>query len=170
MYKVILYYLILILLTALFLSLTGVLSYNPLALIFSTALISITCLITNTIFAWAFRAPPNSESVYITALILALIITPLSSPTDFAFFGLAIWASILAMASKYILAIGKKHIFNPAAIALVLTAVYLNQNASWWVGSKVLMPVVLIGGILVARKILRFDLIISFWFIKICGF
>lgn len=162
MYKLVLYYVLVILIAAVVFCLFGVLSYSPLALIFSAVYITIICLLTNLVFSWAFRAPTNTESVYITAIILALIITPLSSPTDWVFFSLATWASILAMASKYILAIGKKHIFNPAAIALVLTAIFLNQNASWWVGSAVLSPVVLIGGLLLVKKILRFDLVISF--------
>jgi ferredoxin-NADP reductase/Na+-translocating ferredoxin:NAD+ oxidoreductase RnfD subunit len=167
MYRVVLYYLIFILAGALVLSLFGVLSYSPLALIFSVSFITIICLVTNIIFAWAFKAPTNSESVYITALILALIITPLSSPKDFGFFIFTFWASVLAIASKYILAIKNKHVFNPAAIAVVLTAIFLDQFASWWVGATVLFPFILIGGLLMTRKLLRADLVISFLIVVI---
>jgi ferredoxin-NADP reductase len=38
----------------------------------------------------------------------------------------------------------------------------LNQAASWWVGTAAMMPFVLVGGLLVARKIARFDLIVGF--------
>jgi ferredoxin-NADP reductase len=65
------------------------------------------------------------------------------------------------MASKYVLAIRRKHLFNPAAVAVALTALTLNQAASWWVGALPMMPFVLVGGLLIARKLARFDLIVS---------
>ena len=119
----------------------------------------------NVIFAWGFDAPANVESVYITALILSLIIDPITSSTDPAFFSIAIWASVWAMASKYIFAVGKKHIFNPAAIAVTITALTINQSASWWVGTVVMAPFVLIGGLMIVRKIIRKDLVISFFIV-----
>ena len=57
------------------------------------------CLGTNWIFARTFNIAANVESAAITALILALIITPMQSLNDLWFL---IWAGILAMASKYI--------------------------------------------------------------------
>ncbi len=162
MYKLVLYYLLVILFGAFVLSLFGVLSYSPLALIFSVSFITLVCVVTNIIFAWAFKSPENVESSYITALILSLIITPLSNPKDFGFFAVAFWASVLAIASKYILAIKHKHIFNPAAIAVVITSLTLGLSASWWVGTTVLAPFVIIGGLLLTRKIIRTDLVLSF--------
>jgi ferredoxin-NADP reductase len=99
------------------------------------------------------------ESVYITALILALIITPISTASDLWFLG---WAAILAMASKYLLAPRGKHIFNPAAFAVALTYLTVNESASWWVGSSPMLPFVLPAGLLVVRKLGRFDLVLSF--------
>src|SRR5262249_13993867 len=61
-----------------------------------------------------------------------------------------------------ILAIGRKHLFNPAAFAVALTYVTVNQSASWWVGSGPMLPLVLLGGGLVVRKLRRFDLVLSF--------
>ncbi len=162
MYRLVLYYLIGILVAAIGLSFFGVLSYNPFLLVFSAVFILAISLVINTIFSTAFKAPTNVESVYITALILALIISPLSSFHDTAYFALAGWASAWAMASKYILTIRKKHIFNPAALAVALTAITISQSASWWVGTLSLLPFVLIGGILMVRKLRRFDLVLSF--------
>ena len=68
------------------------------------------------------------------------------------------------MASKYIVAINKKHLFNPVAFAVAVTALTINQTASWWVGNAPMLPFVLIGGLLVVRKIRRFDLVLSFFF------
>jgi Na+-transporting NADH:ubiquinone oxidoreductase subunit NqrB len=113
------YYLLALILAAVGLSIFGSLHFKPLYIIISTLILVIACWTVNKIFARVFRAPENSESSVITGLILALIITP--NPTGFGItFLLA--AAGLAMASKYILTIKKKHIFNPAAIAVVLTA------------------------------------------------
>ncbi len=37
--------------------------------------------------------------------------------------------------SLYILSLNNKHIFNPAAIAVVITSFALGESASWWVGT-----------------------------------
>src|ERR1035437_2778060 len=161
MYRVALYELVGLLVVAGVLGFFHILPYTPVSILFSVAYILAVCFIINKIFAWGFDAPSNPESTYITALILALIITPAISFGDGNFLILAFWASGLAMASKYILAIGKKHIFNPAAIAVAITAFVLNQSASWWVGTAVMLPFVLFGGFLITQKIKRFDLVLS---------
>ncbi|HUC88506.1 MAG TPA: RnfABCDGE type electron transport complex subunit D [Candidatus Paceibacterota bacterium] len=138
------------------------LPYSPLMLILSIVTLVIICFIINKIFSKVFKAPANVESLYITALILALIITPPSSLQDISYLIFIFWAAVWAMASKYIFAIGKKHIFNPAAFAVVITAFTINQSASWWIGTASMMPFVLIGGLLITRKIRRFDLVFSF--------
>ena len=160
MYRLILYYLIILLIIATIFSFLGVLPFNPFSLIFSTLFITIVCWSTNTLFASVFKAQPNVESVYVTAMILSLIITPITTPNDLWFLG---WASIWAMASKYIFAINKKHIFNPAAFAVALTAITINQSASWWVGTLPMTAFVTIGGLLVVRKIRRWDMIFTFF-------
>jgi len=162
MYRLVLYFLIALIILASILSLLGILSYNPLLILFSAGFITLICLIANKIFSSVFEAPTNVESAYITAFILALIITPPTVLADASYLWLALWASVWAMASKYIFAIGKKHLFNPAAFAVALTAIAINQPASWWVGTPALLPLVLIGGILVTRKIRRTDLVLGF--------
>ncbi len=159
MYRLVLYFLIALVFSAVIFSFFGIISFSPLSIIFSTAVLILVCSITNKVFAKIFNAPTNVESVYISALILALIITPTESFQGVVFLG---WAAVLAMAAKYILAINKKHIFNPAAIAVFLTAVGINQSASWWIGSLAMIPVTLLGGFLVVKKIQRTDLVFSF--------
>jgi ferredoxin-NADP reductase len=158
-YRLVLYYLIGLLVAALALSMANALPYDPANLVFSTILLLGVCGITNAIFANTFQVPANLESAYISALILALIITPGQSIPDLLFL---VWAGILAMASKYILAIHGKHLFNPAAFAVALTAVAINQTASWWVGTPIMLPFVLAGGILMVRKLRRFDMVYSY--------
>jgi ferredoxin-NADP reductase len=158
MYRLVLYYLIGLLAAALALSVAGLL-FDPYALLFSTAFLLGVAAIANAAFARAFGVAPNSESVYISALILALIITPIGSLNDLWFLG---WSAVLAMAAKYMLAIRRKHIFNPVALAVALTALTIDQSASWWIGSAIMLPFVLVGGLLLVRKLRRLDLVASF--------
>lgn len=162
MYRVVLYYLELLLGVAFILSFFGVLPFTPLSLLLSTAMIVGVCWIVNTVFAFVFEAPTNVESTFITALILALIVTP-STPSQYALnLSLIAWVAVWAMASKFLFAINHKHLFNPAAFAVVLTAFTINQSASWWVGSASMAAFVVLGGILIVRKLRRADLVLSF--------
>ncbi len=162
MYRLVLYFLIALCVLAAVLGLFGVLPYSPLAILISVIFITLVSLVTNDIFAVVFKAPKNVESVYITALILVLIITPLQAGQYMAYFPLAFWASVWAMASKYIFAIKRKHIFNPAAFAVALTSVTISQSATWWVGTMPMVFLVFVGGALIVRKIKRADLVVSF--------
>ncbi len=159
MYRLVLYYLIFLLGAAVLFSMVGLLAYDPFSLLVSIGFLLGVSWITNRLFAWTYGVPANVESVYISALILALIITPIQSFNDLWFLA---WAGILAMASKYILAIKGKHLFNPVAIAVALTYFTINQSASWWIANGTLLPAVLIGGLLVVRKVGRFDMVLSF--------
>jgi len=159
MYRLVLYVLIALVAVGTVLSYLKLLSFSPVELLGSTAFLLIICWAMNTIFGFVFEVPTNIESASITALILALILDPASSPDALPLLG---WVAILAMASKYILALYKKHIFNPAAIAVVITAFVLNESASWWIGTVGMLPFVLIGGLLIARKLRQEDLVWSF--------
>ena len=160
MYRLVLYYLIALLLAAIGLSLAGYVQFNALSIAFSAGYLTIICWLSNKVFAYYFEVPVNVESVYITALILALIVTPYKIPHDILFLTAV---GGLAIASKFILAIRKKHIFNPAAVAVALTAVGAGQTASWWVGTSYLLPFVVIGGLLVIRKTNRGFMVLSFF-------
>lgn len=163
MYRLLLYYLIFLLVIAFIYCIFGILPYNAFSVIFSALFLTAICWITNKIFANAFKAPTNVESVYITALILALILSPISSTADII---LLFWAGVLAMASKYIFAIYKKHIFNPAAIAVVLTGFGFYGSASWWIGTSSMLPFLLLG-LLIVRKVRRYDLVFFFFIASI---
>ena len=159
MYRLTLYFLLLLCVFAIAFSAFGLLPFSPWAFLVSIFLLVASCWLANTAFAKFFNAPTNFESVYVTALILSLIITPATALSDVSFLFLA---ALLAMASKYILAIGKKHIFNPAAFSVVLTALTLKQAVSWWVGTPVMAAPVLLGGLLIARKTRKFWLVFTF--------
>lgn len=159
MYRLVLYYLIGLIAVAVLLSFAHVLAYDPYALLFSTAFILAVCAGANYISARLFGLPANVESNAITALILALIISPISGYGDLWFL---FWASVLSIASKYIINIRGKHIFNPAALGVTITYLVINQSAAWWIGTPVLLPFVLLGGLLLVRKLRRFRLVGSF--------
>ena len=165
MYRLVLYVLISFVVIAFIFSFFGsfgLAPFTPLNMLVSLAIILAVSWVTNITFAYIFKAPTNVESVYITALILFCIITPPSPGNFLPYLSLAGWASLWAMASKYIVAKGKKHIFNPVAFALVLTSLTISLSASWWIGRGDMLAFVLIGGLLIVMKIRRFDMVLSF--------
>lgn len=158
-YRLVLYYLIGLIVVAVVFAFFGLIPFSPLPIIFSALFLIFVSWTTNTVFAKIWKVSANVESVYISALILVLIFAPLKTFGDLA---LLFWTAVLAMASKYILAINKKHLFNPVALAAFVMAFALNFSASWWVGTLPLLPFVLAGGLLIVHKLQRSDLILSF--------
>ncbi|OGL23391.1 hypothetical protein A2791_00890 [Candidatus Saccharibacteria bacterium RIFCSPHIGHO2_01_FULL_46_30] len=159
MYRLLIYYLGGLLAVAVVVGSFGDLGFGSMSLIASTAILLAACWTINRGFAYIFKTPVNHESSIITALILALIVTPRLGLYDVMFL---LAASGLAMASKYILTIKNVHIFNPAAIAVVITALGPQQDASWWIGTGVMVPFVVAGGVMVVRKIRREHMVYSF--------
>ncbi len=160
MYRLLVYYLIGLLGVSFVLAIFKDINYNPFSILVSSLILVGASYFINKILADIFDAPTGTDSAIITGLILALIITPTLGLYNILFF---LSAAGLAMASKYILTINKKHIFNPAAIAVALTALGPRQSASWWVGTAVLLPFVIIGGIILVRKIHRSRMVITFF-------
>ena len=159
MYRLLLYYLIGLVAAAIGLSAAHVMHYSAIDIAISASILVFASWAINKMLATIFYAPVNPESSILTGLILALIVPP--SPTSYGLLFL-LAASGLSMASKYILAIRHKHIFNPAAIAVVLTAFGPRQNASWWIGTGVMLPFVIVGGILIVRKTRREAMVSTF--------
>jgi ferredoxin-NADP reductase len=162
MYRLVLYVLIIFACVGLLFSWLGILPYNPLFLVIEILFVLIFSVILNKIFSLVFNTPTNVESVYITSLILVFLISPPQNIGDMSYWIFLFWVAVWSVASKYILAINKKHIFNPAALAVVITAFTINQYASWWIGTITMVPFVLVGGLLIVRKIKRFDMVITF--------
>lgn len=167
MYRLVLYALIFLVALAIPLSVYNKVPFSTTDLLYSIIAIFTVSFITNKIFSWAFDVPTNVESVYISALILILIVTPTTTSDPTSYLSFVCWVSALTMASKYLFALNKKHIFNPVAIAAVITAYTINQSPSWWVGTTYMAPFVAIVGFLIVRKIRRSDLVLSFLFVSI---
>ncbi len=161
-YRLAFYYLATIISVALALSLVGIVRQSPVNLAFSAMVALLSCLVVNWAFARTFGARTNWESVSISAFIIILIITPIA-PDDLAGTAFLVLVSAWAMASKYMVAIGKRHVFNPAAFGAALVGLGLHRTVSWWVGDNtVLLPVIILGGALMLTRLRYSEMVASF--------
>jgi ferredoxin-NADP reductase/Na+-translocating ferredoxin:NAD+ oxidoreductase RnfD subunit len=158
-YKLVLYFLYVVFGWSILLSLLGQISFKWYDIVLSAAVLAATCYIVNTLISKKLNIPKNKESDLITALILTLILTPSHKPDALALLALA---GTVAMVSKYLLVINKWHIFNPAAFGAFISGFALHHYASWWVGTKYIVLLIFIGGMLVLRKMKRFIMVIIF--------
>jgi ferredoxin-NADP reductase len=156
MYKVLMYGLFVLALEGIILSAFGFLSFNFLFISLTLIVFIFACYIINLAIGTLLGVTVNSESSIITALILFLIFQPASGWFDIT---AILLISLIAMASKYLLVANKIHIFNPAAFAALLSGIFLNYYATWWVGSIAMLPIVLIVGFLVIKKVRRFEMV-----------
>lgn len=159
MYRLVLYGLTFLSAIAILFGFLGILPYTGVQFLQTLAVILIFCFISNQLFAKLVRADTNVESLWITSFILFLVLAPVAGQTDLI---VTVLISVTAMASKYFLTYEKKHIFNPAAIAMFLAGLFGFGNSIWWVGSSVLLPLVTVIGFLIVRKIRRFRLFFAF--------
>jgi glycine betaine catabolism B len=159
MYRLTLYYCAALLGLGLVLSLFGIVQGGPLAIISSTAILLAACLGSNFIFSRLWKVRGNPESSIITALILALILGPVSPFTNPKGALVLVLAGIAGIASKYLLAFRRQHVFNPAALAALFSGLVFGSFATWWVGNTALLPLVALGGALVLRKVSRLRLV-----------
>ncbi|MEQ1899771.1 MAG: hypothetical protein ABL866_03460 [Devosia sp.] len=160
MYRLVLYYLMALVALALGLSSFGRMPFAPLELVASTALIVLVSWAANALFCRLYDTPANSGSTTITALVIVLILSPVEL-TDWRGHAALAAAAIWAVASKYVLAIARRHVFNPAAIGVTLTALLVDHPATWWIATPALLPLVIVGGVLILRKLQRFDLLVA---------
>jgi glycine betaine catabolism B len=162
MYRLMLCYLIFLVGGATFYSGFGLFPFSPLAILYTTLVLIFLGNLFNSFFSYILKVPANIESVYITSLILSLIITPPNSGEYLSILSFLATASFLAVTSKFLLNINNKHIFNPAAIAVFLSTYLIGQSASWWVATIEMLPLILLGGLMIARKLRQFHLVIAF--------
>ncbi|MBX4201785.1 hypothetical protein KW803_02740 [Candidatus Saccharibacteria bacterium] len=158
-YRLVLYFLIALVLWAMIGSFFDYVPYSWNEILVSAAWLLGVCWLSNKLISKFMDIPANKESDLITALILTLILTP---PKDRADFAVLAAAGVAAMASKYIITYHKSHIFNPAAVGAFISGEVFNTYASWWVGTKFLTPLVVVGGVLIMRKMKRFTMVSVF--------
>lgn len=166
MYRVVLYGLVALFLYSILLSVFKLISFSPLSLAVSAFVLVFVCYFSNLLFARLFRITPSTESSAITGFILYFLLWPYEKPNDLL---LLVAASLIAMLSKYIFAYHKKHIFNPAALACVLL-MFLNSGAIWWIATPAMLPLVILVGLFIVRKIRRFTMFFTFLSVSITTF
>lgn len=159
MYVVIMQVLASIYAVALIASVVGYIGYPTLELGLSGLVIMVTALVVNVLCALVTKVPLQHYSTIITAFILMLLILPSAIPADL--FASAV-VTALAIASKYIFVYKRQHFINPVAAGLVLGSLLGFGGGAWWVASPILFIPILIGGLLVAEKIKRIDMVAIF--------
>jgi ferredoxin-NADP reductase len=128
------------------------LSFAPLAMAVSAGVLVLAVYLSNLLFGWLFGVATHGESTYISALILFFIFTPTLTPAGLVTLGMV---GVIAAAAKYILAVRGRHVFNPAAIAAVISGTIGLAFASWWVATPVLLPITLVTAGLIMYKTRR---------------
>src|SRR3989338_11285169 len=145
MYRFVLYGLAALAFIAIIFGFLGILPYAGNWLLISAITLLAACYFFNYIFSRLFSVPVNIESSFITALILFLIMTPPSVISDLKILALT---GIIAMASKYLIAPLRRHIFNPAAFSAAAIFLLGLGGAAWWVETPVMFAAILIVGFL----------------------
>ena len=159
MYRLVLYVLTFLIAISFLFSFFNLLPFRFFDFFISTIILTFCCWSINTLISRILNIASNFESSFISAFILVLIITPNLSLQGILFL---LIASFITIVSKYFFKINKKHIFNPAAIAVVITLLLGLGGASWWIGNLVMLPFVSLGGFLIIKKIKRFLMVGSF--------
>ncbi len=159
MYRLVLYGLTLIAGVSVVFGYMGILAYSGTYLLLSLALILAVAFTTDAVFAQVLGITRNVESVFITSFILFFLLLPATDPATALVLGIG---AFVAISSKYFFVLGKRHIFNPAAFGAVVLGLMGTGAAGWWVATPVLLPVVAVVGLLIVRKIRRFDVFVPF--------
>jgi len=185
MYALVLYSLIAIGLTALVLSLIDQFSgaagslfyYSPLALLGSAAVSLGATLGSGWLFARIARVQPHTQSALITGMLIFFILEPhLLLPAggvDWLSLGMIALTGVIASASKYLLAVRGRHIFNPAALGVFVvslivffagfgTAGLFPSFPIWWVGTPTLLIPVALGAFFVLYRTQRLTVGVTF--------
>ena len=159
MYRLVVYGLMVLLAGAIVLGVRHTLPLSAAAIVASLAVLLVTCFVANYCFAVLWEATSNTESWLITALILCLILPPATSIRGLALIALG---GLIAMASKYIVVYRHKHLFKPAAFEPLVLGLTTLLPAIWWVGSRSMLPLTAVFGLLLLRKLRRFQLFFNF--------
>ena len=96
----------------------------------------------------------------ITGLIIGLILS------DTVHWDVVALTAGIAVASKHLLKIGRKPIFNPAAFALLFALLVFHTGQSWWGDLAdipvIFLPVLLIGGFFITSRVNKFPQVLVY--------
>lgn len=166
MYRLVLYGLALLFVLGLVFTLLGVVSpggasgpTGALGMLASAAVAFLTTALSSWLFAAIFRVTPHTESTVITAGLLYFILPPTLSilpdgPSTPSLVGVAV-AGVIASASKYLLALRGRHVFNPAAAGAFAVTLIGFSYAAWWPGNPWMLPFVVVLAFLILFRTRR---------------
>lgn len=156
MYRTVTFALYFLVVVSLILGLIGLVPYGFIQQVTSLAIALSIALISNIVFAHLWRVSANHGSAVITALIIFFLIVP---ATTLSGQWVISATTSIAIASKFLFAWKKQHIFNPAAFgALALSAPGIVE-ATWWIGTPWLFIPLLIAGAAVVAKVRRWAMV-----------
>jgi Na+-transporting NADH:ubiquinone oxidoreductase subunit NqrB len=106
------------------------------------------------------RRPSWPTGALLSGAIVAFVLAPETPLVVTAFVG------VLATASKHLVATSRGHVFNPAALALLVSIPLFSTGQSWWgAGGDIAWPfliLVIAGGALIVDRINKFPLVLTF--------
>lgn len=153
MYRLVLIGLLAVLAESVVVSLLGRIFSQPAPILVSAAVAILATVVSGRLLALVFRAKAHTESSIITGLILAFLFTPVLTVQGLGWIALA---GVIASASKYVLAIRGRHLFNAAAISAVVMSIAVpSAFPTWWVGAPSILPVVAIFAFVILHRTRR---------------
>ena len=159
MYRLVALALVAMLVVALVVSLAGQIFYTPVQILVSAVVAVGATYVTSWGFAALFRVKAHPESAIITGLLLLFLFRPTTDLQELSTIALA---GLIASASKYLLAIRRRHIFNPAAIAAVVVSVLQLNFAAWWLATPWLLPFTAAAALLILYRTHRLTMGLTF--------
>ncbi|NKX52096.1 oxidoreductase, partial [Arthrobacter deserti] len=162
MYRLVILALLALLAQSLVMAAAGAFFFTVAGMAASLAVLLAATVGSSRLFARLARVRAHPDSAVITALLLFFLFFPDARPgmlVSLAF------AGVVASASKFLLAVRGRHVFNPAAVAAVLVAQlsgflpFMEPNAAaWWAATPALLPLVALGAFLVLYRSRRLAL------------
>ncbi len=136
----------------------GLIPYSGIEQLVSLTVSLVVAFSTNWLCSKVWRVAVNNESAFITALILFFLIIP-AQLSDIGSTWVIALVTFVAILSKFVFAIRKQHIANPAAFGVVLVALAYTLfpipgyfESTWWVGRvELFIPLLLVGSAVVIK-------------------
>ncbi|QYH35456.1 FAD-dependent oxidoreductase [Salinibacterium sp. M195] len=155
MYKLVWISLAILSVAAITLAFLDLISPDPFALLASLPVAVGFSYLASGIGARIVRQRAHLESALITGLLVFFIMAPSLEPLGLL--GIAL-ASTIAGASKFLIAFRGRHIFNPAALGAYVFIFAPLGFPTWWVGTPLLQPLIVVAAFLILYRTRRLDL------------
>jgi Na+-translocating ferredoxin:NAD+ oxidoreductase RnfD subunit len=100
------------------------------------------------------------DGALLTGLFIALILSPLEP------WRVAAFTAVIAVVSKYLIRVRNANVFNPAALALVVSYFAFDSGQSWWGALPELHPAAIVllfaAGIFITQRVNKVPAVLAF--------